>query len=273
MAKASLVFFALVCLLPCARGFLVPSPALSLRAGLSKNALPCVSARVGGAPLVRMSGDGKGELSAEEKKRLVLRQALEKDKAAQEKKRKIFEEATRAQAAAEEAAERAAALKGRGFFSESSASEASASVEESLDASLGEDEDSGPAGLPKRKYSRTFFNVSLTKPMGMILEDNDPTVGGVYVAQFTPNSPAEQCEELKLGAQLVSVAGKSVKGLHFEGVMDALKQADSPVPLEFFDGSVSSLYGGWGEQARGREVTVDTNRPNKKLIDRIRSGL
>lgn len=80
-------------------------------------------------------------------------------------------------------------------------------------------------------------------------------------------------KELQEGAQIVLINGKSVKGATFDEVMEMLRSSASPVKIQFYDGSASSLYGGWGERPRGREVTVIPDRPSKALIERIRSGL
>jgi len=45
------------------------------------------------------------------------------------------------------------------------------------------------------------------------------------------------------------------------------------VQLQLYHGAASSLYGGWDEEAKGKEVTINTGLPNKALIDRMRSGL
>jgi hypothetical protein len=45
------------------------------------------------------------------------------------------------------------------------------------------------------------------------------------------------------------------------------------VQLRLYHGSASSLYGGWEQEAKGAEVTINTGLPNKAVIDRIRSGL
>ena len=70
---------------------------------------------------------------------------------------------------------------------------------------------------------------------GMILEDNDVSVGGVYVKEITPNSPAGEAEGLMEGAQIVSINRKSVKGANFETVMEILKASESPVDVQFYD--------------------------------------
>lgn len=70
---------------------------------------------------------------------------------------------------------------------------------------------------------------------GMILEDNDASVGGVYVKNITPNSPAGEAQGLMEGAQIVSINGKTVKGTNFDSVMEILRAAESPVDIQFYD--------------------------------------
>jgi hypothetical protein len=76
--------------------------------------------------------------------------------------------------------------------------------------------------------------------LGMILEDNDASIGGVYVKEITPNSPAGGAEGLMEGAQIVSISGKSVKGANFESVMEILKASESPVDVQFYDVGLST---------------------------------
>ena len=52
-----------------------------------------------------------------------------------------------------------------------------------------------------------------------------------------------------------------------------LTRREIPVRLRLFHGSAALLYGGWDEEARGKEVTIQTGLPNKAVIDRVRSGL
>jgi len=77
--------------------------------------------------------------------------------------------------------------------------------------------------------------VSLTKPMGLVFEENDPKLGGIYVSEVGEGSVATGKVEVK--DQLVSIDGASTLGMGFDDAMDLLVEADSvKVALQFARG-------------------------------------
>mmetsp|Transcript_41248 Transcript_41248/g.93979 ORF Transcript_41248/g.93979 Transcript_41248/m.93979 type:complete len:243 (+) Transcript_41248:36-764(+) len=185
----------------------------------------------------------------------------------------LAEEADRARVAAEEAAQRAARL--RAGPSPSTPAPVKAPFKNAGEALRRMEAEEGGArgGVEEgRRFSREFKDFALDKPMGMVLEENHESVMGVVITGVSQGSNAEKAG-VQPASQIVEVAGKNLMGASFEQVMDAMREAEAPVPIKLFQGSASSLYGGWAEEAKGREVTVIPTRPSKALIDRVRSGL
>jgi PDZ domain len=67
-----------------------------------------------------------------------------------------------------------------------------------------------------RMSSNSNFDVTLTKPMGIVFEENDEKFGGIYVKEIKSDSAAAASGSLKAGDQLVEVDGTSVKGASFD---------------------------------------------------------
>jgi C-terminal processing protease CtpA/Prc len=70
-----------------------------------------------------------------------------------------------------------------------------------------------------RMSSNSNFDVTLTKPMGIVFEENDEKFGGIYVKEIKSASVAAASGSLKAGDQLVAVDGTSVKGASFDRCM------------------------------------------------------
>jgi hypothetical protein len=104
----------------------------------------------------------------------------------------------RVQLAAEEAEQRAARLRGDGQPSSPAPSPkpAAKSASEALRL-LEEKERAEEEARQGRRFSREFKTFALDKPMGMVLEENHESVGGVLITSVTEGSNAE-----KLGVQV-----------------------------------------------------------------------
>jgi C-terminal processing protease CtpA/Prc len=70
--------------------------------------------------------------------------------------------------------------------------------------------------------SSSSFDVTLTKPMGIVFEENDERFGGIYVKEIKSESAAAESGLLKAGDQLVEVDGTSVKGASFDRCVQRL---------------------------------------------------
>lgn len=86
-------------------------------------------------------------------------------------------------------------------------------------------------------------SVSIRKPMGLVLEEmdaNDPT-GGVHVIEIlSPGHAVEastsRCgseDFLAIGDRIVAVEGVDCRSWTFDRIMERLREAPNPVPMEF----------------------------------------
>jgi hypothetical protein len=90
-----------------------------------------------------------------------------------------------------------------------------------------------------------YICASLTKPMGILFEENDANIGGIFVLSLTENSVAQGL--VKPGLQLVAVNGLKVAGLPFEEALGAIKNSDQEKTLlTFFQGDAKQFYGPTG---------------------------
>ncbi|CAM9247935.1 unnamed protein product [Heterosigma akashiwo] len=94
-----------------------------------------------------------------------------------------------------------------------------------------------------RKMAMSFIDISLTKPMGITFEENDPSYGGIYIESIDPTGAAAADGTLRPGDQLVAVGGEDVAGKSFEEAMDELLFAPADgVGLRIFRGSAAQLW-------------------------------
>lgn len=92
-----------------------------------------------------------------------------------------------------------------------------------------------------------YIKVSLSIPMGIVFEENDPSTGGVFVASLSDGGNAVSDGSLRTGDQLVSVNGKNVRGMDFDTCLGMIVDSkDSGVNMIFFRGGVANLYGNRG---------------------------
>lgn len=92
-----------------------------------------------------------------------------------------------------------------------------------------------------------YQTVALSKPMGVVFEENDPSTGGVFIASLADGGAAAVEGSLKTGDQLVAVNGVSVRGLSFDDCLSKIVDVEgSEVSLLCFRGGVANLYGNLG---------------------------
>lgn len=76
---------------------------------------------------------------------------------------------------------------------------------------------------------------ALSKPMGVVFEENDPSSGGVFVASLAADGAAQTEGTLKAGDQLVAVNGSPVLGLNFDDSLEKIVQSElDPTELIVF---------------------------------------
>lgn len=92
--------------------------------------------------------------------------------------------------------------------------------------------------------TNNYVTTSLTKPMGIVFEENDAEFGGIFILEINEGSSAEVDGSVRPGDQLVSVGGKKVTGLQFEEALGTIiDSAEEKIELVFFRGPAKFLYG------------------------------
>ena len=80
--------------------------------------------------------------------------------------------------------------------------------------------------------------------MGIVFEENDSNVGGIFVLEVNANSSAYLDGTVKPGDQLVAVGSMKVSGLQFEEALGAIiENEEEKVLLVLFRGPARFLYG------------------------------
>mmetsp|Transcript_7818 Transcript_7818/g.17038 ORF Transcript_7818/g.17038 Transcript_7818/m.17038 type:complete len:219 (-) Transcript_7818:107-763(-) len=91
-----------------------------------------------------------------------------------------------------------------------------------------------------------YVTVSLSKPMGIVFEENDEKYGGIFVLSLSDGS-AQQEGTIRPGDELVAVGNKKVAGLAFDDALGAIIDSDGETTkLVLFRGSAKDLYGPTG---------------------------
>jgi hypothetical protein len=95
--------------------------------------------------------------------------------------------------------------------------------------------------------SANYVTAVLTKPMGVVFEENDEETGGIFVISLSEGGAAEKDGTIKPGDQLVGVNDKKVAGLPFDEALGCIVDADfETTNLTFFRGTDKQLYGPTG---------------------------
>jgi len=90
-----------------------------------------------------------------------------------------------------------------------------------------------------------YVTVTLSKPMGIVFEENDVEFGGIFVLDLSEGGVAETDGAVHRGDQLISVGNDKVSGLQFEDALGKIIDtgAEERVKLVFFRGPAKFLYG------------------------------
>ena len=92
-----------------------------------------------------------------------------------------------------------------------------------------------------------YVSASLMKPMGLVFEENDEEVGGIFVASLAEGGAAEKDGAIKPGDQLIAVNGQDVSGLGFDEALSFIINAETEsTKLIFFRGTEKQYYGPTG---------------------------
>jgi C-terminal processing protease CtpA/Prc len=104
-----------------------------------------------------------------------------------------------------------------------------------------------PANFVDSMDEANYVIASLSKPMGIVFEENDEEYGGIFVLSLSEGGNAENDGKIKPGDQLVAVNDKKVAGLSFDDALGAIVEANTEkTRLVFFRGDEVQLYGPTG---------------------------
>ena len=92
-----------------------------------------------------------------------------------------------------------------------------------------------------------YVAAELTKPMGIVFEENDSDFGGIFVQSLKEGGAAAQNGALKEGDQLILVNKEKVYGLSFDDALGTIVDAQGETTkLVVFRGTAEQFYGPTG---------------------------
>lgn len=92
-----------------------------------------------------------------------------------------------------------------------------------------------------------YVSAQLTKPMGIVFEENDEEFGGIFVISLSEDGAAEKEGTVKPGDQLVAVNEHKVAGLSFDEALGRIVESETEkTTLTLFRGTDKQLYGPTG---------------------------
>ena len=92
-----------------------------------------------------------------------------------------------------------------------------------------------------------YVMVELSKPMGIIFEENDADYGGIFVHSLKEDGAAANSGAIQAGDQLVAVSTRKVSGLPFDEALGAITETKGDtLKLVFFRGTSVQFYGPTG---------------------------
>jgi len=104
-----------------------------------------------------------------------------------------------------------------------------------------------PSSFVDSMDTTNYLTVELEKPMGIVFEENDDSIGGIFVFEISEGSNADTDGALKPGDQLVAVGDKKVSGLSFDEALGTIiDSTDEKTKLVLFRGPSEFLYGPTG---------------------------
>ncbi|EEC44667.1 predicted protein [Phaeodactylum tricornutum CCAP 1055/1] len=104
-----------------------------------------------------------------------------------------------------------------------------------------------PANFVDAMDDTNYVAVALSKPMGIVFEENDADFGGIFVQSLKEGGVASENGLLQEGDQLVAVNKVKVAGMVFDDALGAIVEAPGDTTkLVFFRGSAKQFYGPTG---------------------------
>lgn len=127
----------------------------------------------------------------------------------------------------------------------------------------------------------SYISVCLSKPIGILFEENTPEYGGVYIANINNGCSAAADGSIRRGYQLIAVGNKRVSGLDFDEavIKPIVDKVEADVMLVFFKGTAECLYGStsrvsevWLDNFTAMQYSLYNMRRNVEVVD-IESGV
>jgi len=104
-----------------------------------------------------------------------------------------------------------------------------------------------PSNFVDSMDAANYVTVEIEKPMGIVFEENDNDVGGIFLLSLKEGGNADKSGVLKPGDQLVAVGAQRVHGKSFDDALGAIVDSEeNPVKMAFFRGSADMFYGPTG---------------------------
>lgn len=106
---------------------------------------------------------------------------------------------------------------------------------------------SAPTNFVDAMDEKNYVKAELSKPMGIVFEENDEEYGGIFVISLSEGGAAELDGTIKPGDQLVAVNDQKVAAFAFDDALGCIVDATTEkTSLTFFRGSEGQLYGPTG---------------------------
>ncbi len=94
---------------------------------------------------------------------------------------------------------------------------------------------------------KNYVAVELTKPMGIVFEENDSEYGGIFIQSLKEGGAAALNGLLQPGDQLIAVGTSNVSGLDFDSSLGAIIESQGETTkLTLFRGTAKQFYGPTG---------------------------
>lgn len=105
-----------------------------------------------------------------------------------------------------------------------------------------------------------YVIVDVSKPMGIVFEENDADFGGIFVQSLKEGGNAFVDGRIREGDQLVGVDTTKVSGMPFDDALGAIvESANDKVKLTFFRGNGKQLYGPTGASQKWIEDFITSS--------------
>lgn len=85
------------------------------------------------------------------------------------------------------------------------------------------------------------YRATIAKPLGVVFGENRAPFSGLSVDEVSDGLNGDS-SGMRIGDQLLAVNGQSVIGAAFDSAMTLLRNAESPMELRLYRGTISSLF-------------------------------